>query len=101
MPIEAYNGKLPQLQLAGNTGSEILWSTYSPPHFSAHRKWAWIEVVIVRNRTMPTSGQAIGGVLIQSIYNDGCELWDLGLYRRENLRAKISEGAQEKKGARR
>lgn len=69
MPIEAYSGNLPQLQLPINNGSEILWSTYHPPHFSPHLKWAWIEGVIVRNRTVPISGQAIGGVLIQSIYN--------------------------------
>ncbi|KAL8782803.1 MAG: hypothetical protein Q9213_005082 [Squamulea squamosa] len=65
----SYSGNLPQLQLPINNGKEILWSTYRPANSPPHLQWAWIEGVIVRNRTRAISGQAIGGVLIQSIYN--------------------------------
>ena len=74
IPIEASSKSLHQLQMPVNNGKETLWATYRPLDSPPHLRWAWIEGVIVHNRTVynntvPISGQAIGGILIQAIYN--------------------------------
>ena len=73
VPIKAFSKDLPLLQLPVNNGTETLWATYRPSNSPPHLKWAWVEGVIVHNRTLenrtiPISGQAIGGILIQAIY---------------------------------
>ncbi|KAL8680433.1 MAG: hypothetical protein Q9186_003393 [Xanthomendoza sp. 1 TL-2023] len=54
-----------------DNSSQILWQTPHPPNAAAapHLNWAWIEGVLIRNRTTPISGQAVGGILIQSLYS--------------------------------
>ena len=69
IPIEIFSKSLPQLQLPFNNGTDILWGTYRPLDSPPDLKWAWIEGVFVHNRTVPIPGQAIGGILIQAIYN--------------------------------
>ena len=73
IPIKGSSKNLRQLQLPVNNGTETLWATYRPSNSLPNLKWAWIEGVVVnnrtsKNRTVPISGQAIGGVLIQAVY---------------------------------
>ncbi|KAL8798571.1 MAG: hypothetical protein Q9223_007914, partial [Gallowayella weberi] len=58
-----------QLQLPPDNNTKVLWQTAHPPNATPRLNWAWIQGVLVRNRTTPISGQAVGGILIQSCYN--------------------------------
>ena len=74
IPIEGSSNNLHHLQLPVNNGTETLWAIYRPSNSPSNLRWAWIEGVIVNNRTshnrtVPISGQAIGGVLIQAVYS--------------------------------
>ncbi|KAL8803247.1 MAG: hypothetical protein Q9182_003278 [Xanthomendoza sp. 2 TL-2023] len=67
-PIQALGESPQQLQLPDTT-PKVLWQTAYPPDTAPRLKLFWIQGIIVRNRTTPISGQAVGGVLIQSIYS--------------------------------
>ncbi|KAI4238236.1 MAG: hypothetical protein L6R40_005776 [Gallowayella cf. fulva] len=68
-PTEARSGSPQQLQLPNDNSTKVLWQTSHLPNSASRLDWAWIEGVLVRNRTTPISGQAVGGILIQSIYS--------------------------------
>ena len=57
------------LRLPDHNTTHTIFQSQPFPSSSLHLDWAWIEGITVRNRTRQLPGQAIGGILIQSIYS--------------------------------